>query len=232
MFSTFGNTLTKRRNRLSTTTLVQLSEVKMHLRNEHLMRGTKTRLRRQFEARAPIPDVEQPLVPGGPRAARTASRDQLATIIDMIGELPEGQSEFAEIVAQQVQMVEADEDNIPQAGASADSAPSQSPAAHSADSDDSDCEDDEQWKVKQLSEIFDFSGDVWSRLYSPFTTLSFDEELGMYDLVAADGDGEIENDSDDTTQDILANYSIFFVFTSHCNSSTYMLLQVLIICCI
>ena len=49
LFSIFGNTLTKLRNRLGTTTLTNLAELKMLIRDDHLNAGNaKDRLKRKF----------------------------------------------------------------------------------------------------------------------------------------------------------------------------------------
>ncbi|KAF6746082.1 hypothetical protein DFP72DRAFT_823413, partial [Ephemerocybe angulata] len=50
LFSTFGNILTKLRNRTGNTVLHNLSLLKMQIRDEHLAQGTKTRLKRRFQA--------------------------------------------------------------------------------------------------------------------------------------------------------------------------------------
>ena len=66
----FGNTLTKLRNRLGRVTLTQLSELKMHVRDEQLESDGKNRLKRRFEARAKgkgIPANAQTVNPGPPR---------------------------------------------------------------------------------------------------------------------------------------------------------------------
>lgn len=51
LFSVFGNTLTKLRNRLGTSTLTALTEIKMHIRDEHVRKRAGDRLKRQFVAR-------------------------------------------------------------------------------------------------------------------------------------------------------------------------------------
>jgi hypothetical protein len=51
LFSLFGSTLTKLRNRLGTETLTALSELKMHIRDEHLHNKSGVQLKRQFGAR-------------------------------------------------------------------------------------------------------------------------------------------------------------------------------------
>jgi len=63
----FGNTLTKLRNRLGRVVLTQLSELKMHVRDEQLESGGKSRLKRRFEARAKgkgNPEISVPLFLG------------------------------------------------------------------------------------------------------------------------------------------------------------------------
>ncbi|KAF5330104.1 hypothetical protein D9758_018273 [Tetrapyrgos nigripes] len=51
LFSVFGNTLTKLRNRLGKQTLTDLTELKMHIRDKHLQSAASTWLKRRFEAR-------------------------------------------------------------------------------------------------------------------------------------------------------------------------------------
>jgi hypothetical protein len=52
LFSIFGDILTKKRNRTADPVLVRISEVKMHVRDEHIASGIKTRLKRQFSAKS------------------------------------------------------------------------------------------------------------------------------------------------------------------------------------
>ena len=55
LFSVFGNTLTKLRNRLGNTTLTSLAELKMHIRDEHMRDAdTKKRMKRFFGAAANV----------------------------------------------------------------------------------------------------------------------------------------------------------------------------------
>jgi len=51
LFSIFGNILTKVRNRTGDTVLVKLSEVKLHIRDDHVASGTKMRYKRNFSAK-------------------------------------------------------------------------------------------------------------------------------------------------------------------------------------
>ena len=52
LFSVFGTTLTKLRNRMGTSTLTSLAELKMHIRSEHQERSTKVRMKRLFGRRS------------------------------------------------------------------------------------------------------------------------------------------------------------------------------------
>ena len=52
LFSTFGTTLTKLRNRMNTSTLTALAELKMHIRSEHQEKLTKLRMKHLFDRRS------------------------------------------------------------------------------------------------------------------------------------------------------------------------------------
>lgn len=79
---------------------------------------------------------------------------------------------------------------------------------------DEDNEDNEtvsltlKWQNRKISELFDFNNLLWSSLYSNFASMSFNEELELYDLLELDAVGEEDQecgdiDLDGTTQDIL-----------------------------
>jgi len=51
LFSVLGNILTKLRNRTGNSTLTDLGEAKLHICDEHIAAGTKSRLKRQFAAK-------------------------------------------------------------------------------------------------------------------------------------------------------------------------------------
>ena len=52
LFSVFGTTLTKLRNRMGTSTLSSLAELKMHIRGEHQEKSTKIRMKNLFNNRS------------------------------------------------------------------------------------------------------------------------------------------------------------------------------------
>jgi hypothetical protein len=67
LFSVFGNTLTKLRNRLGNKTLMSLAELKMHIHDEHLRTGeTKQRMKCFFGKASTTPTPSQPIVVAPP----------------------------------------------------------------------------------------------------------------------------------------------------------------------
>ena len=63
----------------------------------------------------------------------------------------------------------------------------------------------EDWTKIPISELFDFTTDSWSSCYACFASLTFEEELELYNLLEldAEGDKDLDVGFDDTTQDIL-----------------------------
>lgn len=64
------------------------------------------------------------------------------------------------------------------------------------------------WQNQKISELFDFTNTLWSSRYSRFASMSFNDELELYDLLELDANGEedpecADIDLDGTTQDIL-----------------------------
>ena len=64
------------------------------------------------------------------------------------------------------------------------------------------------WQNRKISDLFNFDNPLWSSRYSRFASMSFDEELELYDLLELDAQGEEDQECDDidldgTTQDIL-----------------------------
>ena len=84
LFSVFGTILTKLRNRTGNTTLANLSEIKMHIRDEHNAKGGKSRLKRQFQAQAPSHPNPDPLADTAAPAAisRVDAHNQLESTIN------------------------------------------------------------------------------------------------------------------------------------------------------
>jgi hypothetical protein len=64
----------------------------------------------------------------------------------------------------------------------------------------------EEWRSIPISQLFNFTTDLWSSRYARFAALTFEEELDLYDLLELDAEGDEVPDEarfDDTTQDIL-----------------------------
>jgi hypothetical protein len=60
----------------------------------------------------------------------------------------------------------------------------------------------------KISELFDFGNPLWSSHYSNFASMSFEEEIELYDLLELDAMGEEDQeradiDLDGTMQNIL-----------------------------
>lgn len=92
LFSAYGNTLTKLRNRLGTDKLQAITELKMHIRDEHIRaeQGHSERLKRRFVARR---DEEgggekqgQGRVPEPPAAIPSAERTTFEDLDESVNE--------------------------------------------------------------------------------------------------------------------------------------------------
>lgn len=188
LFSVFGATLTKTRNRLATATLTALGELKMRVRDDHLQRGTKARLKRRFAAPAPAPEPEpadnvQP--EAGPSVIHVA-------IVDDGSDTPDTTSVFR----------------------TADPSPGEFRAiaerhARAVEEDDHDCEPVCRSATVgcplKLTELFDFTRTHWTTMYEKGALRNFDEELELYELLDLDADGEDDTDVrvDGFTEDLL-----------------------------
>ena len=185
LFSVFGNTLTKLRNRMGTSTLSSIAELKMHVRNEHNLNSTKTRMKRMFSARSKTASADEPLVPSVVVQPPSTQPALLATDEDTVSPINEGdlihaccpRPGFRDLVSDHSAPVEVDE-----------------PLAHPS----------LRGKLN-LSQLFNFGNCHWAELYAESARRSYEEELALYDLLnedAAASDG-MEVDVDDTTGDIL-----------------------------
>lgn len=58
-----------------------------------------------------------------------------------------------------------------------------------------------------IAELFDFTATHWANEFDQAGQRSFDEELGLYELLDLDGEGEddVDIDIDDITEEILTN---------------------------
>jgi hypothetical protein len=115
LFSIFGNTLTKLRNRLGTTTLTHLAELKMLIRDQHVQSGSvPTRLKRKFgalsEQLSPSPQPDLPTTAETETTDVETEPSQDLDEIDETDETIDANDEFTSLAAQMEQMVDDDED--------------------------------------------------------------------------------------------------------------------------
>ena len=184
LFSIFGVTLTKLRNRLGDNTLALIAELRMHIRDNHLQNETNRRLKRRF-AKCPetsesvplsgtAPEVQPPLYP-------TIENNEEALETNALEVLEVG-NEFREIANHHSRMV--DEDNL-------DNEPVSAPETIG--------------RPVSIQELFDFSSTHWVGMYAKSAWRSFDEELELYELLDFDAEGEedINIDVDESTADVL-----------------------------
>jgi hypothetical protein len=181
LWSVYGNTLTKLRNRLGTKALSSLGELKMHIRDEHVRKEAKTRMKRLFTARAqsagltgaPNPVAEAaPVDPTHPDDADVAAAPQHE-------DTPSG---LAEIIGEQTLRVAEDEtDQMPVTVCTIIRRP------------------------VGLNQLFDFTDTHWVERYEKTARPSFDEELELYELLDldADGDDNVDVGLDDSIGDLM-----------------------------
>ncbi|KAF5385054.1 hypothetical protein D9615_001008 [Tricholomella constricta] len=203
LFSAFGNTLTKLRNRLGVGTLTALTELKMHIRDEHVRKQSKDRVKRQFTARnssttAPsaMPAEQCPSIAITPVATAAAEQPPLASREE--GSFESGLNDDG-----------ATEPNAEQSSPGNDFRSIASSHSMMVDLDDRDNhpvrDPDTIGHQIPISELFDFSRTHWVDTYSHVAERSFDEELALYELLDLDADGEEDADIgvDDSMEDVL-----------------------------
>jgi hypothetical protein len=179
LFSVFGATLTKLRNRLGTETLTSLSELKMRVRDEHLQRETRGRLKRRFAVPPPT-ETEASFAADPPADATTTPPDHdshTASITSAV--LPNEFRATAERYSRSV-----DEDDL-----------DRKPV----------CEPRTVGCPVKITDLFDFKRVHWVDTYQRSALRSFDEELELYELLDCDSGGaQAANvDVDGLTEDLL-----------------------------
>lgn len=192
LFSLFGSTLTKLRNRLGTETLTALSELKMHIRDEHIRNKSSVRLKRHFGARknqsttsadpspmsvVPQPSSSDPLpaMPTSQEIPPLDDHDELDPPDSLINPSipnPQSDSSFRSIVQDHSSSATEDDRNN--------------------EATPSDC--DVMIKSVRIDQLFNFSVDHWVSVYSRSPLRSFDEELELYELLDLDAEGEDDDD--------------------------------------
>jgi hypothetical protein len=181
LFSVFGATLTKLRNRLGVSVLKELTELKMHIRDGHLRDQTaRSRLKRSFNP---------PTGPTGTQADASIPADSdTPPVADPSQEAPQTQaasgsgSEFRALVQQEVDAVTIDDlDNDPLFTVPGSTT----------------------YPLIPISKLFDFSNKHWSDILSRHSLHNFDEELALYELLDLDAAGEDDVELDEITTQTL-----------------------------
>ena len=185
LFSVFGNTLTKLRNRMGTSTLSSIAELKMHVCNEHHLHSTKTRMKHMFATRSKTTrsdELSALSVATQPPSPHPASPANDEVVVSSIDEDLDGvrcpRPGFRDFIS--------DDHTAP--------AEDDKPPTHPSS----------RGKLS-LSQLFNFENRHWVDLYAECAKGSYEEELALYDLLnedAATGEG-MEVDVDETTADIL-----------------------------
>ncbi|KAF8207983.1 hypothetical protein K438DRAFT_2071500, partial [Mycena galopus ATCC 62051] len=109
LFSVFGNKLTKLCNRLGTTTLSNLAELKMLIRDEHIRAGeSQKRLKWKFGQDMPEPEPQAPPPAPPTPSDQPDGGSDIEEDEDAVPSVPEG--EFALMIADMERMVQGDND--------------------------------------------------------------------------------------------------------------------------
>lgn len=169
LFSAFGTTLTRLHSRLQSKSMVDLAELRLHLRNEHVRDGrVKAQLKRKM----------------------TTHHDTTT------GRPDQGTTSSAELVNDRVEMEHADVDNG-SPNEDQEHIPSVSSSLWSVASRHSHTEADEPSPEETINsrciaDIFNFTMDTWRQLAKEFALRGLNEEQEFYELVDLDAGGEDE----------------------------------------
>ena len=191
LFSVFGNTLTKLRNRLGNDTLSSLAELKMHIRDEHLRNGkVKDRMKRLF-GRAQEPQTGTPWAHPVPR--------QLPTQTTLATNEPEMDIDDAT-------PVEIDPESLSQDGVAGEfNQIIESFGRLARDDEDDGIEEMPSLISITIANLFNFGNRDWIPQHERTASRSLDEELELYELVDLDAQGEedVDVEMDNSLQSVL-----------------------------
>ena len=176
LFSLFGHILTKLRSRLRTEAMVQLAELKLHIRDEYAKNTPAKQRLKQHIAGAPCSTA----------ANATASAPPAATTSTI--PLPHS-----------TQTV--DEDEHEDAASSAGPAEGSLQAIADKLISLANGEDDEHESLPStlsftLADLFDFSVDYWVKASEATGNRGLQDELDLYELMDLDASGELDTDVD------------------------------------
>jgi hypothetical protein len=191
LWSVFGTILTKLRTRLGNAALLNLAELKLYLREEHMRaRSVQTRLKRSFgtlvedpsgqttsptsiSTTTPVPTpvpidtepaatAEAPMAQDTPPITRNSSPDSVSI-------RPPG---MRAIIQELIEAVELDNEEPPEPSPNALSIP--------------------------IKDLFDFTQSYWVDSYSKLAMRGLQDELELYELLDLDAEGDtVENEADE-----------------------------------
>lgn len=188
LWSVFGTILTKLRTRLGNVALLNLAELKLYLREEHMRaRSVQTRLKRSFCAAQPAlvedpsnqttttPSSPVPVAPANTEPAANAeapmAQDTPATTCNSTPDL--ALPGMRGVIQELIEAVELDND---------EELPEPSPNALSI----------------TIKDLFDFTEPYWIDSYSKLGMRGLQDELELYELLDLDAEGDtVENEADE-----------------------------------
>ncbi|KAI0719371.1 ribonuclease H-like domain-containing protein [Cerioporus squamosus] len=175
LFSVLGIIMSDRRTRLTMDNLMNIAELRLHLRDEHVRKNTKARLKRHFGERISRPEVNTSEESSSSRNADTGRPAQSRTAEaarEMLGGLESLIEHFS---------------------------------SRGDDDDELRTSNRWPSKLRiPLSKMFDFQSDFWSAYMARTHTNSLDEELAVWDLLDMDGDGEEDTGMDELAGILIA----------------------------
>ena len=179
LFSVFGNTLTKLRNRMGTLTLSSIAELKMHVHNEHHLNSTKTQMKRMFASRSKTTPPDELSVLSTAAQPESLASNEDVTLCEDTDRAPRcPTSGFHDTISDHC------------FGGVEDDEPPPYPSLSGK---------------LTLAQLFNFQNRHWADLFEERAKKGYEEELALYDLLnedSATADG-MEVDVDETTADIL-----------------------------
>ncbi|KAJ6613694.1 hypothetical protein B0H10DRAFT_1951326 [Mycena sp. CBHHK59/15] len=181
----FGNILTKLCNQLSTVNLEFLTELKLHVHDDHVHRTTKTCLQHHFGCQANL------IIP---QATASKSHPAPSPLIGSSDDAPEPANNFSPLSPEPTELQAIAASFIQQLDNDNDLSPG-------------------NWSTSQLhiplGSLFDFQKENWIKIHEHSAHRSLNEELELYEMLDMDAEGEDDDGLDNlgldkTAEDILS----------------------------
>ncbi|KIK75032.1 hypothetical protein PAXRUDRAFT_422094, partial [Paxillus rubicundulus Ve08.2h10] len=191
LFSNFGTILTKLRSRLGLQNMLNLAELRLHLRDEYMCKtGTQERLKRK---RRLASTTSIPTAATTSTSTNTATSQSESAAAQLLSSVPSTNQSAHQTTCNEAAAV-ADASAFEIDGEDSLSAISQA-LQERATLDDAGGNNDftpvlEKIKLEQL---FNFSDIAWAEIIQKMTMKSLDEELELYELVDMDAEGEVDD---------------------------------------